>query len=184
MKDLKAILNRSHKVKMFVKNNLASMPLEVLNLKANSKQWSILEVIAHLSLIYKLYAPKFEIALSTAREKGAKSTIVKQQSTILGRMSIYSMKPKGRKRRFKMKTFDFFEPDIDSGNGDKTLEEFLKNKAQFDAFVERSKKLDLQNIKVSTALGEKVKFYIPECFDFIMTHEERHMVQIEELNGR
>lgn len=181
MSDLQIILERSKEVGLLVENQFQKRSDDILHWKESEKKWSVIEVIAHLNLIYECYAPKFEVALRNAKKREEGGARERQQSTILGKLSIYSMKPKGSKRRFKMATFDFFEPNLHSGQVDVTLVDFLENKAQFEGFVEESKHLDIRDIKVSTALGERVKFYLPECFDFIMSHEERHVVQIQEI---
>ncbi len=181
MSQLDKVLERSTEVRSFIDNEIASLTSEQLNWKENLKKWSVLEVLSHLNQVYELYAPKFEQALKHAAKRESQSINGKKQTTLLGRLSIYSMLPKKKKRRFKMTTFDFFEPVSNPNHPNETIKRFLKNKSQFEGFITKSKSLNIEGLKVSTALGEKVRFYIPECFEFVMAHEERHIVQIEEL---
>ncbi|MEM8939365.1 MAG: DinB family protein [Bacteroidota bacterium] len=168
---------RSNKVKHYVNNEIAHLDSETLNWKQNEKKWSTLEVVDHLNKVYDIYLPNFEEAITRAPELNGK--IQEKQQTMLGRLSVYSMKPKGRKRRFKMKTFDFFQPGTEI-ECNEVLAEFDGKKQEFNDFIKRARGKSLVDIKMSTSL-KLIKFYIPECFDFILTHEERHLIQMEEI---
>jgi hypothetical protein len=181
MSELDAVLKRSSDVKNYFESAIMSLSNEELNWKESPKKWSVLETVSHLNQVYELYEPKFEQVLANGQKRSLEIKTTKKQTTILGRLSIYSMLPKKRKRRFKMKTFDFFEPISNPSAPNETIQRFLGNKAKFDGFVIKSETLDITGLKVSTALGEKVRFFMPECFEFIMAHEERHIVQIEEI---
>ena len=97
---------------------------------------------------------------------------------ILGRFAIYSMKPKGTKRKYKMKTFDFFQPTEHSKK--EVVDAFVTNKAAFNQLLKEARTKNLKGIQMPTSLGKRVKFYVPECFEFILAHEQRHMVQLAE----
>jgi len=172
------LLERSNNVINFIERQLKPMNDERLTWKEHPKKWSLIETVDHLNKVYDVYLDNFEKAVLAATPLG--SQVPKLRHTILGRLSIYSMKPKGRKRKFKMKTFDFFEPD-DGKGANKILETFFANKEKFNELMREARLRDLTNIKIPTALGEKMKFYVPECFDFIMSHEERHIVQMEDI---
>lgn len=176
------LLQHSNQMKNYIKTDVASLSNEQLNWKESDKKWSALEVVSHLNRVYNKYHDNFEKAIRNAPELSGEKQ--KKQSTIIGRMSIYSMKPKGQKRNFKMKTFDFFQPQIDPNNVNDTIQLFLKNKDRFNDYLNESRSKNLEGIKIPTALGEKMKFYVPECFEFILGHEERHMVQLKEILGR
>lgn len=174
------ILQQSNRLKNYVKSDIAELPNEQLNWKSNEKKWSPLEVIGHLNRVYEKYLDNFERAITSAPELSANQSS-DYQSTLIGRMSIYAIKPKGKKRRFKMKTFDFFNPITEPDKKHETLDLFLKNKEQFNTLIKQARGKNLRNIKIPTALGENVKFYVPECFRFILAHEERHVVQIASI---
>ncbi len=157
---------------------LEKLPQEQLARQETPKKWSIIQVIDHLNKVYDLYEPNFKKELDLAPALNENKQ--KVQHTLLGRLSIYSMKPKGQKRRFKMKTFDFFEPTAAAKAID-VIEEYTKKKDTFNGFIKAARMKNLNDRKMPTALGEKMKFYVAECFDFILAHEERHMVQIEKL---
>ncbi len=171
------ILQQSNSVKNYIKSNVSELPDEKLNWKPNQKKWSPLEVVGHLNRVYEIYLPNFEKAISQAQDLPS-DKVLQYQSTLMGRMSIYAMRPKGKKRRFKMKTFDFFNPITEPTKKHETLNLFLKNKDALNDLIRLARAKNLKNVKIPTALGEKIKFYIPECFRFILAHEERHLVQI------
>ncbi|MEO9872868.1 DinB family protein [Ekhidna sp.] len=173
------ILQQSNKVKNYIKSDIAELPSDRLNWKISDKKWSAIEVVSHLNRVYEKYLDNFEIAISGA-PKLPNGQFLESQHTIIGRMSIYAMKPKGKKRRFKMKTFDFFNPITEPDKMHETLDLFLKNKETFNELIKRARSKNLKDIKIPTALGQKVRFYVPECFQFILAHEDRHLVQIAE----
>ena len=179
------ILQQSNQIKNYIKSDIAELPDNKLNWKPSDKKWSVLEVVSHLNRVYEIYLDNFEAAISSA-PKLTSDQALDYQASILGRLSIYAMKPKGKKRRFKMKTFDFFNPISEPDKKHVTLDLFLKNKEIFNELIRQARSKNLKNIKMPTALGEKMKFYVPECFRFILAHEERHVVQIatilEEMN--
>lgn len=174
------LLQQSNKIKNYVKSDVAELPANKLNWKPNEKKWSALEVVSHLNRVYEKYLDNFEIAISSAPELPNDQTL-DYQSSLLGRISIYTMKPKGRKRKFKMKTFDFFNPISEPDKKNITIDLFLKNKEVFNDLIKKARSKNLKNIKMPTALGDKMKFYVPECFRFILAHEERHIVQIASI---
>lgn len=174
------ILQHSNQMKNYVKVDVASLDDEQLLKKPGPKKWSAVEVIEHLNKVYDIYLIKFHQIITNASDLSVETTI-KKEWTVFGWLSIYAMKPKNKKRRFKVKTFDFFRPAVAPSQIHSVIETFLQNKETFNELVRQSKTKDLKGLKVSTSLGGKIKFYVPECFEFILAHEERHMVQIEEV---
>ncbi|WP_421763472.1 DinB family protein [Ekhidna sp.] len=172
------MLKDSNQIKNYIKTEIASLEDQLLTKKESEKKWSALEVIEHLNKVYDVYLDNFNQAIDRAEELNDNET-TDMQRTILGRLSIYANKPKGKKRRFKMKTFDFFRPAVVPEQVHSIIDVYLQKKETFNNLIRRARTKDLKNVKIPTALGEKVKFYIPECFEFILAHEQRHMVQIQ-----
>ncbi len=169
------LLQRSNAVVHLINDRLLKLDPAMISWKEHSKTWSIIEVVDHLNKVYDIYLDNFEKAIHAAPQLDRQTH--RLQHTLLGRLSIYSMKPKGQKRRFKMKTFNFFEPGQHLISN-QTFDTFLANKEKFNQLMRTARLRNLENVKIPTALGEKMKFYVPECFDFLMSHEERHVVQI------
>lgn len=177
------LLQHSNQMKHHIQSDIAKLSPEILTKKPKPDQWSVLEVIEHLSLVYDKYLTNFKNAIDSAPDlKNGESTNV--QRTLMGRLSIYSMKPKGQKRRFKMKTFDFFRPVHTPDTTNSIINDYLERKEQFNELIRNARLKNLKNVKIPTALGDRMRFYVPECFEFILAHEERHMVQIQQLLGQ
>ena len=174
------LLQHSNQCKHQINQQTKELPPEVLNWKEHPKKWSVLEVLSHLSKVYELYYPNFDAAISIAKDLASGENQGTKRS-IMGKLSIYSMKPKGRKRRFQMKTFDFFEPEVSEQHANETINTFFKNKDDFHDLLRRARLKQLGATKMKTALGERVKFYVAECFEFILAHEDRHLLQIEDI---
>ena len=172
------LLERSNVIRNRITNDIVMLEEAHLTWKKTPKQWSIIEVVDHLNKVYDIYEPNFRKAIDTAPSLNGQQQ--KEQHTLLGRLSIYSMRPKKDKRKFKMKTFSFFEPTVEN-SPNKVIAAYESKKNTFNGFMKEARLKNLNNQKMPTALGEKMKFYVAECFDFILAHEERHLVQMEKL---
>ncbi len=173
---LNQILNRA--------TELSTLPLDALTKTPHPKSWNVLEVLEHLSISYSLYVPKIEKALSevTPSDIGSWSFKVRPWQ----RFVIEGQRPKGNKRRFKVKTLKRFEPLIAQGNFDeekanRVFELFQSTHQQLKNYIVSSRTREMKHPPFSSAIGPIVKFYLPEAFEFLLCHAERHMVQIEEI---
>ena len=171
------ILQRSNKVTHRVCTEISKLDPEILNWKEAEKKWSVLEVVDHLNKVYDIYLPNFEDVISNA--PSLNGDVQKTRRTVLGRLSIYTNKPHGKKVKYKLNTFDFFQPksEIDP---EEILEEFRQKKDRFNELIREARNKNLNNTKMPTAI-KRLKFFVGECIDFVMSHEERHMIQIEEV---
>ena len=172
------MLQQSNQIKNYIKVDVAGTPDEQLTMKPSPKKWSVLEVVEHLNKVYNHYLENFRDAIEHADDLNENES-QKMQRTILGRLAIFTNKPRGKKRRFKVKTFDFFRPAVAPEQSHSIIDTYIKNKETFNELIKMARNKNLENVKIPTALGEKVRFYIPECFEFLIVHEERHVVQIE-----
>ncbi len=176
MQTLEQLLHKSNDLKNQILE-IQKMDNQITSQKPNAKAWSALEVIDHLNKVYDIYLPHFEKALANTPEL-IEGNEIEYKTSILGKMAIYGSKPKQRKRRFKMKTFDFFQPVEDEKSD--VIETFLKNKEAFNDFIKDARIKQVGRVKMPTALGSNFKLYVTECFAFVWAHEERHMIQIDE----
>ncbi len=174
------LLQQSNTIKNFIKDKVVPLDSAYLLRKADEKSWSVLEVIKHLNLVYDKYLVNLENAVANA-EQLQEGGVVKKKTTILGSISVYSQRPKGNKRKFKMKTFDFFEPEINNEELHQTLDDYYAKKNRFNEILRESRLKNLENVKIPTALGERVQFYFYQCLEFLIAHEQRHVVQIKNI---
>ncbi|MFT7198271.1 MAG: hypothetical protein ACI83W_002649, partial [Marinoscillum sp.] len=167
MSTWKSLLELSQSIKNEI-SQIATQNIEELQWKSDPKSWSILEILNHLSLIYELYADNLDRTIQAAPQPLRKDQAIKY--SLLGRLSIFSQRPKNDKRRMKMKTFDFFQPDYKYCENHEVVKRYLDNKEFFEKLLKEASTRDLAGLKVPTALGQKVRFYVSECFDFIFAH--------------
>jgi hypothetical protein len=177
MSTWKSLLELSQSIKKEI-SRISSHDMEKLQWKSDVKSWSVLEILNHLSLVYELYAYNLERTIQAAPQSSKQSHSIKY--SLLGRLSIFSQRPKSEKRLMKMKTFDFFQPDYKSCENHEVIKRYLANKEIFEKLLIDASTRDLVGLKVPTALGQKVRFYVSECFEFILAHEQRHLVQINQ----
>ncbi len=165
-------------------SELQGMPLETLITAPHPKSWNVLEVLEHLSIATALYEAKIERAFSelTTSNKGSWSFSVRPWQ----RFVIEGQRPKGKKRPFKIKTLKRFEPllnpeTLDAQKGSAVFERFLTSYRDLKAHIVSSRTKQMKHVPFSSAIGPIVKFYLPEAFEFLVCHAERHMVQIDEI---
>ena len=171
-------LNRLlHRVSQFEK-----LPLDTLLKRPTPTSWNLLEVLEHLSISYDLYRDKIDAVLSESEtdSEGPWTHKVGLWQTFV----IEGQRPKGKKRPFKMKTLKRFAPLLP-----KTGMAVEDAKTVFERFSEchntlkeqllASRLKQLRRTRLTSAIGPIVRFYLPEAFEFLICHMERHMVQID-----
>jgi len=172
-------LSRSQEILSHVKGDIAVFPEDKLGWKANPKQWSAIEVLAHLNKMYNSYLKLLEEALHSS-ENLKHDQEQRKQSSDFGRQLIDRIRPRGRERLFKSQTIKAFEPDPINGNCTDIIHGFMQNKQHFHQLIKEAAKKNLNDRQITMPIGENLKLYIPEVFEFLLAHEDRHMIQIEE----
>lgn len=173
---LNAVLNEVKKIQ--------ELDLQILTTRPNRKTWNIIEIIEHLSIAYSMYQGKVADALAKSIDRDQEAASFKARPW--QKFVINSQRPKGNKRRWKMKTLKKFEPVFDHQNlnreeVDTAFSRFFKLYGHMKASILTSRHKDVSSVKFSSAIGPIVNFYLPEGFEFVLCHAERHMVQIQEI---
>lgn len=162
---------------------LQELPAEQL-LKAPSKSWNSIEVLEHLSVAYSFYDSKIRKALDEVTDSNTESWSFKarwwQQFVIEGQ------RPKGDKRPFKIKTLKRFEPllqenELTPEKIRTIFERFFNSYGLLKTSVVESRNKCMKHKTFTSAIGPLVSFYLPEGFEFLICHAERHMVQIDTI---
>ncbi len=173
-------LNRIlHKVEQ-----LQELGTKTLTTPANAKSWSIIEVVKHLNIAYDIYRPKIDAYLNQAsdtQEDPAGFRVRAWQKIIIN-----MQRPKGDVRKWKMKTLKRFEPLLDiQALDDNMIKEifatFFEAHLHLKTGILESRAKNVRQQTITSAIGPAVKFYLPEAFEFLLCHLERHMVQIKEI---
>lgn len=151
--------------------------------RPNEKSWNILEVLEHLRIAYALYEKKIETALFQLG--GDSEGSWKYRPGFWNRFIIEGQRPKDKKRPFKMKTLKRFEPQLPEKltqqDVEAVFEKFDKSYGELKKSVLASRTKQMNHQRISSAIGPIVKFHLPEAFEFLICHAERHKVQMDEI---
>ncbi|WP_222982343.1 hypothetical protein [Flagellimonas meishanensis] len=163
---------------------LQKLDLQTLSTPPGPKSWSIVEVLEHLNVAYGLYRQKLDQLLKDAPEIQKDSNTFKVRTW--QKMIINIQRPKGGVRKWKMKTLKRFEPLLNrQGLDEKTVAgifiSFFDAHLHLKDCILQSRGKDVSQQQVTSAIGPLVKFYPPEAFEFLLSHLERHMAQIDEI---
>ncbi|MCL6266514.1 DinB family protein [Flagellimonas myxillae] len=164
---------------------LQALDVAELTSPPHSKSWNVVEVIEHLNIAYGIYMPKLDEVFSKIPALDAAPNEFKARTW--QKIVIAGQRPKNGKRKWKMKTLKRFEPLLDNPLAqekiDAVFETFFTRHAHLKEAILKSRNKDVTQVKMNSAIGPIVNFYLPECFEFLLCHLERHMVQIEEILG-
>ncbi|WP_190810231.1 DinB family protein [Flagellimonas sp. S3867] len=165
---------------------LQELELSQLTTAPNLKSWNIVEVLEHLNIAYGIYMPRLDEAYTKlpAIDSGPSEFKARWWQKIV----IAGQRPKNGVRKWKMKTLKRFEPLLDKQTLtpekiDTVFETFFTCHAHLKEAILKSRNKDVTQVKIISAIGPIVNFYLPECFEFLLCHMERHMLQIDEILG-
>jgi len=171
------LLQESHQVDEYIDKEVRRLGHNALLAKPDPKRWSAIEVIDHLNLSFDLYMPRLEKGFAEAIDRAE----VREEVNIRTSRAwmIKSVAPKDRKRPFKMKTFAFFEPDFEPDEVSAILNKYAAYRLRFNEYLRacRTKNIDL--VVVQSAI-KQVSFRLPEALKFLLSHEQRHIIQLQE----
>lgn len=163
-----------------VQSNFLNLETERLRQRPLSDQWSIGECIAHLNIADAHNIRQFEHKLKSA-QPDADSTIFKPGW--LGNYFVKMIKPLDDGTiPSPMKTLRKFVPKIE--NDENTLHQFLSDQQIILDTLERSRVLNLNKIKITSAIGPIVTFRLGDALRFLIGHNQRHIIQASRVLER
>lgn len=143
-----------------------------LKWRENPETWNVLECLEHLNLYGDFYIPEIENAINNS----ITSSKLDFESGFLGNYFAMSMLPKEKLN--KIKTFKSKNPlnsNLDRG----TISRFVDQQLQFIALLERSRKVDLNKVKIKISISKWIQIKLGDAFRFVINHNIRHIWQIE-----
>ncbi|GAB5552666.1 MAG: hypothetical protein Sapg2KO_22570 [Saprospiraceae bacterium] len=166
--------------------NLQKLDFATLTQRPDPKQWSIIEVIGHMNSAYYLYEARLDQKLQELPASNESEEPFK-----VGRKTAFFIRaitPQGSKRPMKMKTMKVFEPvftieELDAEKIEGVFNTFFNYKKHLKSSIQKARSKAVNHSKINSALGPLVKFYLPEAFEFLIGHDERHLVQIAEIQA-
>ena len=156
-----------------------SFSAQELNKRPNETAWSALEVMKHISIAHTSYSDKVANAFSIST-----GNMVKVDEFKSSRMTSFLLKrfpPIKGEIKMKMKTSKIFKP-VFEGDQQVPSEIIMELDACLDelkGWVESYRTQEISLKKFNSAIGAIVRFSIPEACEFILCHNERHFLQIE-----
>ncbi len=150
-------------------NSFKELGLDVLNNKESLKKWSVLECFDHINLSTLVYTDQLE---KTSLDSGSEEFI---KIGWKGNFFAEGMRPKDEVISYKMKTFKRLNPK--SNLTLDAIEEFLRLSNKLSTFISDHQNDKWNNIKVVSALGPVLKFNLGEALNFVIAHNERHLLQ-------
>ena len=175
-------IQRLNQLLNFVES-LQKLPLPELTKRPNETSWNVLEVLEHLRISYALYEDKIDRAMKQLSKNQDDSWEYKPNFWI--RFVLDGQRPKGNKRPFKIKTLKKFEPlltePLNQEVANQVFEAFFQAYNDLKESVLKSRTKLIKHKKLTSAIGPIIKFHLPEAFEFLICHAERHKVQIDEI---
>ncbi len=171
--DLKYILDE-------VKTTINGLDEVVLNTQESEEKWSMLQCLKHMSIAIEVYNTNTLDALGSASEG---TTAAEYKSHWKGDMFVKMIAPKENGEvKNNMKTMKSMSPD-DSLDANETIKEFFALHEEYLRLIERSRDYDLNRVKINTALGPLVKLRLGDTFRFIISHAQRHLIQLKRIKS-
>lgn len=148
------------------------------------KQWSPIEIVGHMNAAYRLYRERLDAHIPQLPDIDEPEDQFKA-----GRKNawfINMITPKGKERAYKMKTTQKFQPvfqlkELNEQKNRQVFAQFFSDKQHLKEAIQQSRTKQVRQQKFNSAIGPIVRFYLPEAFEFVIGHDERHLVQLEEV---
>ena len=153
---------------------IKNQELNSLTWKQKPDSWSILECLEHLNLYGYFYLPQINEKINQSKTTHQ----VDFKSGVLGNYFAQSMLPK--KKLNKMNTFKDKNP-VNSNLNKTVIDTFLKQQHTIIDLLNRSKKVNLNKVKIATTLSRLIKLKLGDMFAFLINHNIRHFKQIERI---
>lgn len=170
--DLKEIVRQ-------VMEEFVPLDLQQLNEKEHSEKWSILECFQHLNLYARYYLQHIDLGIQGEKSKGLESSAI-YKPTWIGKLSIQSVHPQNRKKQKTFKQMNPINSKLDKG----VLDEFLIHQGKLQELVESARMININKGKVSVEFFRLLKMNIGDTLQFIVVHQQRHLLQAMEVKSK
>jgi hypothetical protein len=165
---------------------MESMGSDLLLKSPEAGKWCVAEIISHMNQAYHLYENRIDLLLDKLPDKKIHDEKDQFRARGMAKMSIVSMRPVNGERKRRMKTMKRFEPvlkmeGISKDKLSETFALFYRYQDHLKESIKKSRSKDVGKRRLNSAIGPIVRFYLPEAFDFLISHEERHLLQAQEV---
>jgi len=143
--------------------------------------WSAADCVEHLNLTTKAFLPLIRDALASAREDGPTSVSRYRRDALGWFMSLMigPMRRLGPVRIARVKTTPPFTPKGKQSR-ERLLSEFVALQADLVTLVRAADGLPIDQVKIVSPFGGRMKYNTYSAMTIIARHEHRHLQQAEE----
>lgn len=173
-KELIADLIEKTRVNINKAESFRGLSEEVLNYRENTDKWSILECIEHLNIYGDFYNP----AIKKSIEKTSTRPTETFKSGLIGNYFVNLISPKDKLN--KMKTLKENNP-LGSQLNKGVIDRFINQQKECLDLIEKSKNVNLTKTKTAISITKMLKMRLGDTFRFITAHNERHLLQAENV---
>ena len=145
-----------------------------INYKETIDKWSILECMEHLNIYGDFYNPEINKCIKQTHTTSAKIF----KSGVIGNYFVNLIKPKEKMN--KMKTLKVNNP-LGSSLDKSSIDKFISQQKECLELIERSKQINLTKTKTAISISKLIKLRLGDTFRFITAHNERHLIQAENI---
>lgn len=156
----------------------AQTPLDILEQKPSSTQWSAMECLEHLNLYGEFYIPEFQKFISNSDPDLSDK---KFKPGLLGNYFANSMKVgQDGTVKNKMNTFRDKNPSNLQVQHD-ILKKFVNQQREFLHIINKSQQVDINRKGIPITITTLIKLKLGDALRFIVYHNERHIYQAENV---
>ena len=147
-------------------------------------RWSAAECVEHLNLTSKAYLALLPDAVSRAKKRGgpAKTHYRRDALGWFMSMMIGPIRHLGKFRVVRIKTPPKFVPKSGRSRA-AILSDFVRLQAELAAVIRSGDRLPLDQVKIVSPFGGRMKYSAYSALVIIARHQHRHIEQAEEAAG-
>lgn len=155
--------------------HIVALPEDILLQQPSADKWSIAQILEHLNGYNRFYLPVMEQAVkdSSFRSSSFKTGLIGNYFT-----KIMLPKETGVTNKMKAPKDYSYTPDLDIK---RVLNEFSDGQTKLLSLLEDAKGIDLGKAKIPISISRFVKLRLGDGFRFLIAHQQRHFVQIENV---
>ena len=147
---------------------------DTLNWKASDQEWSVLQIIDHLTTVNSSYFPitdNLRSGIYKAPFLGRINFFV----NLFGKLILKSVQPEERK---KTRTFPIWQPSSSQLNSS-SIDAFFNCQSELINWMTENEDLIKENPVISSPASNNVVYRFQVVLDIIIAHEKRHLLQIK-----
>lgn len=144
--------------------------IAILERPSTNGGWSIVQCLAHLNTYGEYYLPKIENGLNNFSGKPSATF----KSTWLGNYFINMMDPSKNVKKYKAARLHVPAPVLDAQI---VVATFIHQQEVLLRYLKLAAAVDLNAIRIPISITKLISLRLGDVFQFVITHNERHILQ-------